>query len=101
MRLLLKGRGRRLIAIVVLACVLGMGMTMFASARQVAHAGSNGQVIGFSCGYQLWDVYVYGYNQDGNYAAWHGNANGGYGIATGGWYWKGNVHIDFWNNYKG
>lgn len=69
-----------------------------------AHAGSNGQQIFFSCGYdpygspQMVDAVVKGYNQYGQFVQWHGTVYGRSGytyFATPGWWWVGNVRI-YW-----
>jgi hypothetical protein len=77
--------------------------TVQPSQQHVAHAGTNGQVIGFGCGPdKLWDAYVYGYNQDGNYTTWHQNAGGATHFTTSGYWWKGPLHIDVWDSsYNG
>jgi hypothetical protein len=78
-------------------------VTVSVPSQHIAHASDNGQVIGFGCGGdQLWDAYVYGTNQDNNYAAWHQNVGGAASFVTSSWWWKGNLHIDVWDSsYNG
>jgi hypothetical protein len=103
----------RLVLMSVCAAALLFGLaTAFVPAQHpLAHAathtmqhpmGDNGQVLDIECGpYQVWDTYVYGDNQNGDYVSWHGNGNGNNFVVTYGWYWKGNVHVDLWWSYNG
>ncbi len=62
---------------------------------------TNGLAVEFSCnGDRLGDSYVYGTNQNGNYAAWHGNANGNTYFITSNWWWVGHVRIDSWDSSR-
>jgi hypothetical protein len=79
------------------AAVLGMLLTTAFAAvppERQAQAGTNGQQIQFNC-HALTYVVIEGYNQKGVWTRWSGSVPNRWSVTTWGWWWKGNVLIQY------
>jgi hypothetical protein len=74
------------------SCVAGL----IVASTPLAHASTNGQILGLDCTQVLTQVHVDGHNQNGQEAHWEAKQPiAAYNVYTDGWYWKGETHISW------
>lgn len=90
------------VAVAALA-LLGAGTL----APEKAYAGTNGQQVCINSGWgSPGNTWIYGYNQNGEWVSWHGDLTYDWlrrvnSACTGGWWWKGYMHVDTCFSYDG
>ncbi len=95
--------GRTLIALAVMLVLLSGAFAVNRLTQPAAPAHASGATYGqqvelICSGYRIWDTYIYGTNQNNQYAAWHGSGNGQQYVYAQGWWWIGWTKVDFWMN---